>query len=340
MRRMAHDNNLDVLVVGTGRFQYRAIEHWDKLPIGWEYIDVVGVATDSQDHVYVFNRGEHPVIVFDVDGHFLTKWSAGEFVRPHGITIGPDDRVYLTDDMGHAVGKYTLEGELLETLGPSGQASDTGVVDFDYRTMKQAGPPYHFPTNLALARDGEMFVSDGYGNARVHRFSPAGQLIQSWGVPGGGPGQFHLPHGIFLDSNDRVFVADRENNRLQIFSTEGTFLQQWTDVVRPTNIFIDAEDNVFVSEVGKRAGLFPWMEPDLTASGGRVSIFDREGNLLARWGGGDNPCTPTDFFVPHDIWLDSRGSIYIGEVTWAGGGKFGMVPKNCPRLRKYERVAQ
>lgn len=335
---MMHANNADSMVVGTGRFQYKAIEHWDQLPSGWEYVDVVGVATDSQDRVYVFNRGDHPMVVFDSGGNFLTEWGAGDFVRPHGITIGQDDRIYLTDDIGHAVYEYNLEGERLKTLGPSGQPSNTGVTEFDYRSMRQAAGPYHFPTNLALASDGQMFVSDGYGNARVHRFSKEGQLIQSWGEPGDGPGQFHLPHGIFLDSNNRVFVADRENNRLQIFSTEGIFQDQWTDVVRPTNIFIDAEDNVFVSEVGKRAGLFPWMEPDPSDTGGRVSIFDSEGNLMARWGGGNDPCAATDFFVPHDVWLDSDGSIYIGEVTWAGGGNLGMVPKDCPRLRKYEKV--
>ncbi len=143
-----------------------------------------------------------------------------------------------------------------------------------------------------------------------------------------------------LFRGQRVFVADRENNRLQILSTDGVFLEQWTDVARPTNIFIDAQDNVFVSEAGMRVGLFPWMEPDLAATGGRVSIFSKQGSLLARWGGGDDPCAPTDFFVLHDVWIDSRDSIYIGEVTWAGGGNLGMVPKDCPRLRKYERVAQ
>ena len=335
---MMHDNNSDSMVVGTGRFQYKAIEHWGQLPSGWEYVDVVGVATDSRDHVYVFNRGDHPMVVFDSGGTFLTEWGAGDFVRPHGITIGPDDRIYLTDDIGHAVYEYNLKGERLKTLGPSGQPSNTGVTEFDYRSMKQAAGPYHFPTNLALASDGQMFVSDGYGNARVHRFNTEGQLIQSWGEPGDGPGQFHLPHGVFLDSNNRVFVADRENNRLQIFSTDGIFQDQWTDVVRPTNIFIDAEDNVFVSEVGKRAGLFPWMEPDPSETGGRVSIFDSKGNLMARWGGGNDPVAATDFFVPHDVWLDSNGNIYIGEVTWAGGGNLGMVPKDCPRLRKYEKV--
>ena len=109
-------------------------------------------------------------------------------------------------------------------------------------------------------------------------------------------------------------------------------------MLRPTNIYIDTDDHVFVAEEGMRAGLFPWMEPDFEAPGGRLSIFDRSGSLLARWGGGDERCSPTDFFAPHDIWLDSAGSIYIGEVTWAAGGNVGLVPEDCPRLRKYEKV--
>ena len=109
-------------------------------------------------------------------------------------------------------------------------------------------------------------------------------------------------------------------------------------MLRPTNIYIDTDDHVFVAEEGMRAGLFPWMEPDFEAPGGRLSIFDRSGSLLARWGGGDERCSPTDFFAPHDIWLDSAGSIYIGEVTWPAGGNVGLVPEDCPRLRKYEKV--
>ena len=325
------------LVFGDGEFRYAVVPGWGELPDGWSFLEVAGVATDSQQRVYVFCRGEHPLIVFDRDGKFLQAWGEGEFVRAHGIWIGPDDLLYLTDDENHVVQKYTPDGKLLMTLGTPGKGSDTGVEGMDYRTITQPGPPFHYPTNVALAADGSLYITDGYGNVRVHKFSPDGEHLFSWGELGDGPGQFHLPHGIFLDSQGLVFVADRENNRLQIFTPDGEFVEEWPNIIRPTQLFIDADDNVFVTEVGKRVGLFPWMEPDPQETGGRVSVFNRKGELQSRWGGGDNPMAPGDFFAPHDIWIDGEGSIYIGEVTWAAGGKNGLVPKECPSLQKFVR---
>ncbi len=205
------------VIVGSGGFCYEVITPWAQLPTGWSFVEVVGVATDSNDRVYVFNRGEHPVIVFGPDGEFLTSWGDGLFTRAHGIYIGPDDTVYCTDDLSHTVRKFSSVGRLLLTLGTRGVSSATGVVNNDYRTISQAGPPFNLPTNLALSPDGEMYVTDGYGNARVHKFSPDGRLLLSWGSPGSGPGQFHLPHGIAVNSNGTVYVAARENSRIQIF---------------------------------------------------------------------------------------------------------------------------
>ena len=247
--------------------------------------------------------------------------------------------LYLSDDQDHTVHKYTTEGELLLTLGTSGQASETGIDDVDYRTIKQVGPPFNLPTNLATAPTGEMFVTDGYGNSRVHKFSADGKLLLSWGEPGDGPGQFNLPHGIGIDSTGRVFVADRENSRLQIFSPDGEFLDQWTDVARPCEVFFDSDDTAFVAELGLRAGMFPWNTADAAATGARVSIFDSQGNVQTRFGGGENPCESGDFFAAHDIWVDSQGSVYVGEVTWSAGGKSGLVAADCPSLQKFVKKA-
>src|SRR2546423_2599219 len=118
----------DGVIVGQGPFRYQALARWERLPPGWSFVEVAGVATDSRDRVYVFNRGEHPVIVFDRDGAFLTSWGEGLFTRAHGIFIGPDDAVYCTDDLDHTVRKFTPEGKLLLTLGTSGCPSDTGIV--------------------------------------------------------------------------------------------------------------------------------------------------------------------------------------------------------------------
>ncbi len=324
------------VVVGSGKFVYEAVVGWEQLPAGWSFYEAVGVACDSQDRVFVFNRGEHPVIVFDRDGKYLYSWGEGTITRAHGIWIGPDDSVYLSDDEGHYVKKFTPEGKLLLTLG-TGKPSDTGITGIDYRTIKRRGGPFNLPTNLALGPNGEMYISDGYGNAAVHKFSPDGKLLLSWGEPGSKPGQFNLPHGIGVDSQGVVFVADRENSRLQLFSPDGKFLEEWTDMVRPCEVFLDPEDNVFVAELGLRGGMFPWMKPDPNSTGGRVSIFNRAGKLQCRFGGGDNPCAPGDFFTPHDVWIDSQGSLYVGEVTMSGGGKLGWVPPDCHTLQKFIR---
>ena len=324
--------------VGAGEHRYRPDPDWGALPSGWSYVEVAGVATDSQDNVYVFNRGEHPVIVFDRDGAFLRSWGEGTIARAHGIYITADDRLFLTDDKDHTVTEYTLAGERVMTMGVSGRPSDTGVIGMDYRTIARAAGPFNLPTNLVAAGGERLYVTDGYGNARVHAFSSTGEYQFSWGAPGAGPGEFHLPHGIDVDGRGRVFVADRENSRIQLFDAEGRFLEEWRDIVRPTDLFICDDDTVFVAEEGARCGLFPWMTPDPDAIGGRVAVFTPDGELLARWGGGLDPCAPADFYAPHAIWLDSNRTIYVGEVNWSAGGKDGDIPPHCPCLRRYVKV--
>jgi DNA-binding beta-propeller fold protein YncE len=318
-------------------FGYQADADWGKIPHDWKWIEVTAVATDSRDRVFVFNRGEHPMMVFDRDGNFLESWGEGMFVRPHGITIGPDDSIYCTDDLDHTVKKFTPDGTLLWKLGQSGCPSDTGATSIDYRTITHAGPPFHFPTNVALSPSGEMYISDGYGNARVHKFSSDGTLLFSWGTPGAGPGQFHVPHGIAVDHDGLVYVADRENSRVQIFTPSGEYLREWTDIVRPCQVFIDRHGIVYVAELGFKSGMWPGTSAPAEASGGRVSLFDRDGKLLSRWGGGASPCAPGDFYAPHDIWVDSRGDIYVSEVTWSAGGNRGLVSSDCHTLQKFVR---
>jgi DNA-binding beta-propeller fold protein YncE len=259
------------------------------------------------------------------------------FVRPHGLFIGPDDTVYCTDDRGHTVRAFTPQGRLRLTLG-TGSPSDTGATSMDYRTIQRAGPPFHYPTNLALGPTGDLYVTDGYGNARVHRFAPDGRLLLSWGEPGSGPGQFHVPHGLAVDRDGTVYVADRENSRIQLFTAEGGYRGEWTDVARPCQIAIDREGLLYVAELGFRAGR--WSGTGLAAlgdTGGQVSIFDRSGVLRARWGGGDNPCAPGDFFAPHGIWVDSGGNLYVAEVALSAGARVGLVSSSCHTLQKFVR---
>jgi DNA-binding beta-propeller fold protein YncE len=320
------------------KFGYDVLDRWANIPEDCAWKEVAAVATDSRDRVYVFNRGQKPVQIFDRDGRFLSAWGAGLFARPHGIFVGADDAVYCTDDLDHTVHKFTADGQLLFTLGMSGRPSDTGATSVDFRTILRAEGPFHYPTNLALSPNGEMYIADGYGNARVHKFSVDGKLLFSWGEPGSGPGQFRVPHGIAVDQQGIVYVADRENSRIQLFTPVGAYLNEWTDVVRPCQIFIDQLGKVYVAELGFRAGMWPGTKaPPPDASGGRLSIFDQNGELCARWGGGETPCTPGDFFAPHGICVDSQGDIYVAEVVMSAGGSRGLVSETCHLLQKFFR---
>lgn len=325
-------------IVGQGTFHFAAVGEWVRRPAGYTWLEVSAVATDSRDRVYLFNRGDHPVMVFDRTGAFLYSWGEGIFARAHGITIGPDDSVYCTGDFDHAVRKFTSEGKLLLTLGTAGRPADTGATSIDYRTILYPGPPFNYPTNVALSPDGEIYVADGYGNARVHKFSPTGQLLFSWGAPGSGPGQFHVPHGIAVDRDGHVWVADRENSRLQVFSPTGEFLREMTNLARPSQIIFDDDGNLFVAELGYRAGMWPGtVPPTPDATGGRISIFDSRGSLLSRWGGGENPTSVGDFYAPHDLRLDSHGDLYVTEVVMSAGGNRGLVSPDCHTIQKFVR---
>jgi DNA-binding beta-propeller fold protein YncE len=297
------------------------------------------VATDSQDRVFVFNRGEHPVIIYDRDGQFVGSWGEGLFTRPHGITIH-DDVVYCADDTDHTVRALTLDGQVLWTLGTLNQPSDTGyspVGRANLTSIKRGGGPFNRPTRLAVAPNGDMYVSDGYGNARVHRFSADRQLIQSWGEPGTEPGQFNLPHSVWVHTDGRVFVCDRENDRVQIFSPSGELLSIWTDLTRPGDLWIDSAGHVFVGEMA-------WSldethmdgRPYTEARSAQMSVRDLEGNLLTRWGG-DDPCAPGSFASPHGICLDSRGDLYVGEVTHTALSRASRWTPACHALQKFAR---
>ncbi len=327
------------ICVGQGAFRYQALVGWEQLPAGWSLVEVAGVATDSAGNVFVFNRGAHPLIVFDRQGRFLRSWGEGGFTRPHGILIGPDDAVYCVDDADHTVRKFTPDGRPLLVLGTAGQPSDTGARTVDYRTIARAGAPFNFPTNLALSPAGDIYVADGYGNARVHHFDPRGRLLRSWGSRVRFQDNFMCRTASRVDRRGTVYVADRENSRIQLFSPDGEYLAEWTGVARPCLVPIEGQDQVFVAELGYRAGMFEGNRPPAGHStGGRVSVFNARGELQSRWGGGDNPCAAGDFFAPHDITLDRFGDVYVGEVTMSAGGRRGLVASDCHTLQKFVRI--
>lgn len=323
-----------------GGLSYTVVAGWEQLPAGYEHQDVVGVAVDSRDRAFILTRGKARVIIYDRDGSFVGSWGEDRFTeRTHGLTIAPDDSVFVVDEGSEVVYKFTPDGELLLTLGTPGIASDTGYDGRSLESITHGGPPFNHPTNLAVAPGGDLYVSDGYGNARVHHFSAAGALIRSWGEPGTGPGQFNLVHGVAVAADGRVFVADRENDRIQIFSPDGAYLEQWPQVQRPTNVAFDRTGRVYVSELWRPVGdrsMVHGASPDDRP--GRVAVLDLAGNVLARWGGPDR-CAPGNFVAPHDICVDSRGDIYVGEVTGTFGVQRGRVPADCHTLQKFTPVA-
>lgn len=335
------------MIYGEGKYRYELAEGWEQLPRGWSHGDVTGIATDSSDRVYVFNRSEHPVIVYERDGRFLGSWGEGVFRRAHGITIAADGPggagqvVWCTDDKDHTVRKFTLDGRLLQTLGTPGQASDTGydeTAPSNLTTIKRGAGPFNRPTKVAKAPSGDLYISDGYGNARVHRFSADGALIQSWGEPGDGVGQFNLPHSVWVHRDGRVFVCDRENSRVQIFSPAGEFLGAWTNVARPAELFIDKHDVVYVAEMALKEGERTMAGQPITRTcPSRVSVRDIDGNVLAIWGG-DDPYAPGSFGAAHGLWVDSHGDIYVGEVAQTALGRAGLYRPEFASLKKFVRV--
>jgi len=309
------------MAYGSGKYTYELVEPWAKLPEGESFIDVVGLSIDADDNIYIFNRSKRPMIVFDRNGNEVASWGEGLFKRPHGSLMTADGYIFLTDDYSHVVYKFDRQGNLFLTMGNKDKPSDTGHrwgLDIFERisSIKRSAEPFNMPTGVAVSSAGDIFICDGYGNARVHKFSVDGKLIKSWGDPGPGQGQFRLPHNIWIDKEDRVWIADRENHRVQIFDTEGKFLEQWTDLIRPTHVFIDDDNTVYISELCRR-----------------ISIFTIDGKLLARWGNEAHALDAPLLVGPHVIAVDSRGDLYVGEVATA----FGKVDRGARTIQKFAR---
>jgi len=326
-----------MVTVGNDDLRFAPQTNWIRLPPEVEITEAIGVAVNSQDQLFIFNRADPPVIVLDAQGEFQRAWGTGLFTRPHGIWIAADDTLYLVDDLGHSVRQFTADGDLLRTIGPQGVAADSGADDLDFRKIVRGAGPYNFPTNVVTTSSGDLFVSDGYGNARVHHFDAHGAHVKSWGQPGTQPGQFQVPHGLAVDDQNRLYVADRENSRVQIFSTQGELLDQWTEVVRPCQVFVASDQLVYIAELGNRNGRFPWMECPAEPTCGRVSIFTREGTLLCRWGNQVDATRDDAFYAAHDIWVDSQGTVYVGEVARTAAGMVGEDTSRLPTLRKFVR---
>lgn len=315
--------------MGSGDYRYAVEPDWLKLPSQIRLGDVAAIAVDDKDRVYLFNRGPDPMVVVDREGNFLNAWGQGVFTNPHGVHIGPDQSIYCTDDGDHSVRKCTLDGRVLLQLGTPGKPSPF-----------MSGKPFCRCTHTALAPNGDIYVSDGYGNACIHKYDPAGRHLFSWGGPGTGPGEFNFPHNICCDADGLVYVADRENHRIQVFDGNGRYQRQINNLHRPSALTITPGPCpvCFVGEIG------PYMEVNRgwPNTGPRVSILSNDGSLLSRLT--VEPAAgigPGQFLSPHGIAIDSRGDIYVGEVSsraWPSLFPDKPMPENLPRMRKLKRA--
>lgn len=281
-------------LVGSGKYVYEVQEDWAHLPAGWA-MPAAAVAVDAQDRVFCFNRDkEHPIVVFDRDGKYLNAWGAGRIAFAHAIKIDDNNHVWLVDRDHGQITRCTDTGDILQTIGTKGYRSDTGVDPNDfssqaYRNVTHGGGPFNLPTDVAWTPSGDLFITDGYGNARVHKFSADGTYLFSWGEPGSGPGEFRMPHGVWIDRHGRVLVCDRENDRVQIFAQDGQYLSTWaTKLIGPAFFDVDEDDVVYIPE----------------HNGGMISVLTLDGEVLARWG-------DPEFRSCHGIAVDSHGDIYV-----------------------------
>ncbi len=274
---------------------YRPVAGWPRVPADLELGPVSAVATDRADRVYVAHRGKRPILVFAPDGKFIRSWGDRDIDTAHGLRIDPEGNVWVTDIGGHRVMKFSPAGKLLLALGKRGEKGD--------------GPDrFNRPTDVAVLPSGAFFVTDGYGNNRVLKFSREGKLVEQWGKKGKGEGEFNLPHAICLDDRGRVYVGDRENNRIQVFDSEGKFLAQWKEGGSPFGLFI-SKGRLFVAD-----GRAHW-----------IRVLDLAGKSLGRWG--EKGAGPGQLNLPHMLCVDSTGAVYVAEVTARRVQKFAARKK-------------
>ena len=283
--------------------RYRRVDNWAQLPAGMKWGQVISVDGDAGGNVWVFHRGQPPLLEFDPSGRLLKSFGEGMFVQPHGLFIDRDGFIWVTDGRGkdgkgQQVFKFNPEGKVLMTLGTAGVAGD--------------GPnTFNAPSDVAIAANGDIFVADGHGgetNARVVKFSKDGKFIKAWGKKGSGPGEFNIPHTIALDSQGRVFVGDRGNNRIQIFDQDGNFLEEWKQFGRPSGIFIAKDDTIYVidseSNTARNLGFRRGIRIG-SAKDGKVTAFIPDSE--------PNPDTTT-ILGAEGIGVDKMGNVYAAEV--------------------------
>jgi sugar lactone lactonase YvrE len=282
---------------------FRRVDNWAKLPEGMKFGQAISVDGDAAGHVWVFHRGEPPVLEFDTAGNLLKSFGKGMFVQSHGLFLDPDGSIWLTDGRakdgkGMQVFKVTQDGKILMTLGKAGVAGTTPDT-------------FNAPSDVAIAPNGDIFVADGHGgqtNARVVKFSKDGKFIKTWGKLGPAPGDFNIPHSLAFDSQGRLFVADRGNNRIQIFDQDGKFLAEWKQFGRPSGIFIAKDDTIYVVDSESNTTRNPGFKRGIrigSAKDGSINAYIPDVD--------PNPETTT-ILGAEGVGVDKWGDVYAAQV--------------------------
>lgn len=308
-----------ILMLATGapaQPHHEVVPDWPQLPAGHTLGLCAGVGVDAQNRVFVFHRSgrkwsnpfpkeaipQRTVSVIDgASGKLLNSWGASIFIMPHGLTVDHDGNLWLTDVGLHQVFKFTPEGKLLLTLG------ERAVPGSDHAH-------FNLPTDVAVLRDGSFYVSDGYKNTRVMKFSADGKFDFEWGTKGKGNGEFNLPHGIAIDTQGRVIVCDRENERLQIFDDRGRFIAAWKGphLGKPYGVEAGPEGRLIIIDGGS-----PSLKPELR---GKAVELDASGAVLDTFGSFGS--APGQFQLGHDIAIGPDGAVYVAEGTGVRVQKF------------------
>lgn len=307
---------------------YEPDPDWPELPVNVSFGGAAtSVAVDGNDRVYVFNRGPSPMVVLDPSGTKVDEWGVDEFVMPHGVSIDAEDNLWVVD-LKHTVQKRSLDGRRLLTIGDR-----TASAPF-------SGTPFNRPTDAVVHRTtGDVFVTDGYRNAAVHRFDCDGKLRFSWGRPGSDPGEFSLPHGLCFVGEDKVLICDRENFRLQLFTLDGQFLEHWHSYYPQCLRSLPLGDGGTAILVGE--GPRVRYQRDVPNLGCRVRILDEHGTEIGRIGTGKWGFDRDAFVSIHGIAVDSHGDIYVAETPYATLVHYYNEPEpetEPVSLRKWRRV--
>lgn len=289
---------------------------WPEKPESFEWAQMPGITVDDKDQIYIYTRSRPAVQVYKTDGMFIRAWDSGDPNGSHFIRIGPKGNIWTANITDHVIRKHSPDGKLLLTIGQIGVAgADRG----------------HFnkPTDMAVLPSGDIFVTDGYGNRRVVHFDANGKYISEWGQEGNQPGQFALPHSIVADSDGRLYVADRENARIQIFDTKGKLLAVWENILTPWGLFMTKNQELWVcgSSCVKKEGTDEHVvlpPPDQI-----LMRLNLKGEVLLRvplLKTSVPPGKPGELDWVHGIAVDSMSDLYLGDIQGMRAQKFHLKP--------------